>query len=105
MRLKLDLLIETGDGQQVVKLKLDEVTQDFFNPCDLTAAETHAERLMEAKFIGVVRAMLRAHIHKVRSEASRGRVDRPYADWHPPDPDVQASTDRLDAIFHDAFIR
>jgi len=107
LALRGEIVLETGDGQQIVKLPLDGVAEEFFDEDTLDDAGVWAEKYVEAKFVRVLRSMIRAHVQRVRMAASRDRLDRPYSpygDWEPPDPDVWAGTEQRAAEIHDGLI-
>ena len=90
-----------------MNLPLDGVAEEFFNENGIGNTEVWAEKFLEAKFIGVIRSMVRAHIQRVRMAANGGRLDKPfspYGEWTPPDLEVVANMERMMEEDHDALL-
>src|ERR1035441_8367456 len=101
--LRGQIILETGDGEKILALKLNGVAEEFLEPDTIGDAEVWAERFIETRFLAALRCTIRAHIQRVRSQITNGRVDRPHTDWHPPSSEVQAYALELAAKYHDAF--
>ena len=105
--LRGQIILETGDGERIVNLPLDGVAEEFFNENGIGNTEVWAEKFLEAKFIGVIRSMVRAHIQRVRMAANGGRLDKPfspYGEWTPPDLEVVENMERMMEEDHDALL-
>ena len=105
--LRGQIILETGDGEQIVKIRLDDTAEEFFTENGLGDCEVWAEQFLEARFIGAVRSMVRAHIQRIRKAENGGRLDRPfspYGKWNPPDHEATANMERILNESHDAFL-